>query len=155
MKDEGVRILGCTLWSHVPEEDVSMVQRQMNDYNLIRLGKRKLLASDTNAWHAEDVAWLKSELQQAKEAGERVVVLTHHAPIMKSCHPRYYGQQINCAFATPLEHLITDPPVAAWLYGHTHYCSEVRVNGVRVISNAMGYPHEKAEGFDPTFVLHV
>src|SRR4051794_14988066 len=91
LKEEGVRVVGCTLWSHVPEEDVSCVQRQMNDYHLIRMGKRKLLVEDTNRWHDEALAWLKSQLAKAKEAGERVVVLTHHAPIMKSCHPRYYG----------------------------------------------------------------
>jgi predicted phosphohydrolase len=155
LTDEGVRILGCTLWSHIPDQDVSAVSRRMNDYHLITNGRRKLTVADTNAWHQEELAWLKEELQKAKANGETVVVMTHHAPIEKSCHPQYYGSQINVAFATPLDDIITNPPIAAWLYGHTHYCSEVNTNGVRVISNAMGYPHEHVENFDMNYMVEI
>jgi hypothetical protein len=49
--------------------------------------KRKLKATDTNSWHAEEVAWLKAAIKKAKKAGEAVVVLTHHLPSNNSPNP--------------------------------------------------------------------
>jgi hypothetical protein len=54
--------------------------------------KRKLKATDTNRWHAEEVAWLKAAIKKAKKAGEAVVVLTHHLPSnnSSSLNSHYY-----------------------------------------------------------------
>ncbi|CAF2031642.1 unnamed protein product [Rotaria magnacalcarata] len=59
-----VRILGTTLWSHVPWESASRISRSPNDYYAISMMKeetsgdskrktrRRLTIDDTNEWHA-------------------------------------------------------------------------------------------------------
>ncbi|KAL6079033.1 Metallophos domain-containing protein [Balamuthia mandrillaris] len=160
-----VRILGCTLWSHVTPEQTRAVANSLNDYRLIyedaaqkqRGPFAKLLRVEhTNKIHAEEKAWLEENLRIAKQQEEEVVVLTHHAPILNSCHPKYHNSPISSAFATDLaaEGLISAPMVA-WAYGHTHYSSVVNVNGVKVLSNAMGYPHEAESKYNSDMVLEV
>eukprot|EP00029_Vermamoeba_vermiformis_P007400 TRINITY_DN3198_c0_g1_i1.p1 TRINITY_DN3198_c0_g1~~TRINITY_DN3198_c0_g1_i1.p1 ORF type:complete len:290 (-),score=62.57 TRINITY_DN3198_c0_g1_i1:26-850(-) len=138
------RILGTTLWSHVPDDNAQQVQRSLNDYAMISTreqdGKtRKIRIADTNRWFKDELEWLEGEIKAAKEAGEEVVVMTHHAPTMKKTSaPQYENSAINCAFATDLEHLF-GPPVKAWFYGHTHYSNDQKFNGTRVVSNQHGY----------------
>lgn len=107
--------MGTTLWHHCPESLHGQVERTMNDYTLINFvesgegkktsacsfapalmsiltggappKKRRLRAADTNRWHAEEVEWLKTEISKAKDAGEAVVVFTHHLPSNKSIDP--------------------------------------------------------------------
>jgi hypothetical protein len=48
---------------------------------------------------------------------------------------------------------MANPPVAAWLYGHTHVSRQATVNGVEVLSNQVGYAgKDTASGYDPTLV---
>jgi predicted MPP superfamily phosphohydrolase len=82
---EGVRVLGTTLWSHVPNADHEVVFRCMNDYRRIHDDTVQpttgLHVTATNRWHADEVAFLRDELAKAKTSDEPVLVLTHHAPL--------------------------------------------------------------------------
>jgi hypothetical protein len=85
------------------------------------------------------LAWLKAEIQEAKNKGEKVVIFTHHAPSVNGTSaPRYAGSANNCAFASNLEYMMGDP-VLLWAFGHTHYSSDQNINGTRVVSNQVGY----------------
>ncbi len=54
-------------------------------------------------WHQRDVKWLESEREKAKSNGERVVVMTHHAPIRYACgDPTYDERPSNAAFSTDM-----------------------------------------------------
>eukprot|EP01122_Echinamoeba_exundans_P013727 TRINITY_DN6035_c0_g1_i1.p1 TRINITY_DN6035_c0_g1~~TRINITY_DN6035_c0_g1_i1.p1 ORF type:complete len:307 (+),score=49.32 TRINITY_DN6035_c0_g1_i1:116-922(+) len=142
-----VRVLGTTLWSHVPDDSIGAVARSLNDYGQIRLaldesGTKtcKLAVQDTNKWFKAESEWLKAEIEKAKAAKEeKVLVVTHHAPLTKgTSHPQHDGSEINCAFSTDMSHLLGDP-VKVWVFGHTHYSSDQVVNGTRVVSNQLGY----------------
>jgi predicted phosphodiesterase len=158
----GVRILGTTLWSHVPPEYSNDVSKALNDYNYIRLLEpgahkaRKITVSDVNSWHADELAWLQEEIQKAKDAGEKVVVLTHHAPSVNgTSHPRHKGSTINSAFSTDLEYLMGEH-VKSWVFGHTHYSSDQKIRGTQVVSNQLGYAlFNEAGGFRPDFFIKV
>jgi len=145
-----LRILGCTLWSYVGPDHEEDVANCLSDYSSIRVapeevgavssdgveepggccrklqssvGNPKATVADTNSWHARELAWLESEISQAESDGRRCIVLTHHAPsFYGTCAPEYLGSQISAAFCTNLERLLR-PPVAAWLFGHTHWSS--------------------------------
>lgn len=128
LPDSDIRLLGCTLWSHVPDFSSDDVAMCLNDYRVISVSsdlvpRRKATVDDTNAWHKREVEWLMGELQQAESSGRRCVVLTHHAPSFHStCAPEHKESLISSAFCTNLEPLLK-PPVTAWLFGHTHWSS--------------------------------
>lgn len=53
-----IRILGCTLWSHVPEDAEQEVERSLSDYAVMRIvnpqnekALLKIKVKDTNKWH--------------------------------------------------------------------------------------------------------
>lgn len=118
---DGVRFLGSTLWSRIPDALAPMCAKQINDYRMIYCTARgeRLTVEDTNAFHRASVLWLEDQLARARAEGEPVVVLTHHAPSLRSIHKTHALSPVNCAFATNLEHLMV-PPVMAWFHGHTH-----------------------------------
>lgn len=162
----GVTVLGCTLWSHVPpsaESDV-ISGNGVDDYKCIRIRDpdtgfvRSLQITDTNAFHAKEVAFLQGEIAAAAADGRTVLVLAHFAPLMTGTsapwHPPNRG--LNHAFRSDLSDLMGSP-VAAWVYGHTHYNPRgLEANGTRVLANQKGYSNEDTgRPFDPGLVLHV
>jgi len=179
---EGVRVLGCTLWSNIKDEKKAEVGMMLSDYRVINIGvdppeitpvevdaewkerqtmigKRRLEVGDTHKWHLEEVEWLNAEIAQAKANGERVVVFTHHAPVWGygDSSSDHLDSPIRSAFSTDLSHMFGEP-IVAWCYGHTHWYNDLTMNGTRVISNPHGYPRESEEmekGYDPYFVLSV
>eukprot|EP01105_Mastigella_eilhardi_P008379 TRINITY_DN2035_c0_g1_i2.p1 TRINITY_DN2035_c0_g1~~TRINITY_DN2035_c0_g1_i2.p1 ORF type:complete len:313 (+),score=40.63 TRINITY_DN2035_c0_g1_i2:121-939(+) len=100
-----VRVIGCTLWAH---DSVA----SFNDYRVVAYGKRRLTMRDTAQLHTQEVAYIESELLQAKACGQQVVCLSHHVP--------YF----NCpSVGTDLLPLIqgADSTLRLWCFGHTHH----------------------------------
>lgn len=138
-------IIGCTLWSPLNEKTA----QYLNDMNMIYVDKenakgkpkKKLLDVQTYfSWHLRDVQWLQSTLKTVKEQNRQAIVLTHHGPLM-DMSGKYRGNQFNSGFVSNLKHLF-EPPAIAFASGHVHSNVDVCVNGVRSVSNALGYPGE-------------
>lgn len=158
----GLRVLGCTLWSHIPEgSSREHISKSISDYSRIYFATdsdrlRKATIDDTNKIHSEDVAWLRSEIEAAKGRNEKVVVMTHYAPTFRNTSaPAHRDSPVKEAFATDLTHLFADP-VVAWFYGHTHFTSVQRINEVLIGSNQLGYFNEAGgTGFNPHVVFTI
>ncbi|KAH3766774.1 Ser/Thr phosphatase family superfamily protein [Pelomyxa schiedti] len=153
---EGVRILGATLWSFIPEEARIGVNLALTDYRAIDFNEsRKISIEDTNQWHVEETRFLKEEIARASKDSKRVVVLTHHAPVIDLCSTdaSQYNTPRNHAFCTDLRAML-GPPVAAWFYGHTHWFQDQVINGTRIINNPHGYPKESLP-FNSEFVVDI
>ena len=115
--EANVRVAGCTLWSHVTPVQRKDVQCFIADYRKIK----GFDVEDGLDLHREHVAWLGGELKRAEDDGVRLVVLTHHAPLLDGTSaPCQDNSPLMSAFATDLPHLLR-PPVALWVYGHTHF----------------------------------
>ncbi|KAJ3145000.1 hypothetical protein HDU89_007612 [Geranomyces variabilis] len=138
-----ITLLGCTLWSRITDEQMADVAFGLNDF-------RRTVDWNPEAYlqaHEEDVAWLTGaiddEARVKTPVGREVVVITHHAPLTCGVsHPQFDKSPVSSAFQTDLSRLMQSPPVKLWVFGHTHYCSDQNVNGVRVVSSQMGYPGE-------------
>lgn len=169
------------MWSHVPDENRQSVAKSLHDYRMIRKtinGTTKHNTIEvTNNWHKEEVNWLKTELAKARSAGERVLVMAHHAPWVNGTYdPQFDGSPNNCAFATDLPQLIQPPSCCLdlWSYGTStsfvmivltkitqqhssvlqHYSSSHVINNITVVSNQLGYVmFNENSGYQPNFTI--
>lgn len=133
LPDTNIRFIGSTLWTSI--EEGSQV---LNDaYHIKDWSYQK-----QNEWHFSEKAFLQNEIEKAKVEKKRVVVITHHLPSLQLIHPKYrkYGD-FNKLFASSIDELISDP-VLLWIYGHTHTPMEMEMNGVKTVTNPIGYPGE-------------
>ena len=120
--DGDVRVLGCTLWSLIPDGPPKEVRR------LLDRGIRDWGVEANNAAHARDRRWLEEEIARAEAEGKRVVIVTHHAPALDGC--------------TEIEHLLA-PPVTHYVFGHTHAaCNRTLPSGCRLVACQRGLPGE-------------
>lgn len=171
---ENVAILGCTLWSAIPDTNPRiqiMVESFLNDYRQIyvsdeeNLEYRVISGDDTHQWFCQQVQWIEQQLAriELEEPNKPVLVLTHHGPMLKGCsHPRYENQKPpelyrRHGFVSDLMPLLTSSPnLKAWFYGHTHYNStRILDNGVLVSSNQRGYADHILKDYRPDDVFEV
>lgn len=139
-----VSILGCTLWSFIPSEAREIVQSKIQDFKKIG----GWTVDEHNTAHNSDLAWLRSEVQALHQENERlpkkidarsIMVVTHHAPsLQRTSSPQHAQNPWSVAFGTDLLSEKWDS-VKLWIFGHTHYTTEFKENGVRVVSNQRGY----------------
>ena len=149
-EDSGHRltILGCTLWSEIAPAARAVVAARVKDYKSISewsIDKHCSLHRDEAAWLREQVAAIRQE-NAGTGSPRTVVVVTHHAPtVAGTSSPEHAANAWTSAFSTEL---ILAPAVAdsgawqgvsAWVYGHTHYTTEFRCAGIRLVANQRGY----------------
>jgi predicted phosphodiesterase len=142
--DVNYHILGTTLWSMIPKKAAQICEISMNDYHLIP----NFYVNSSNKLHIESVIWLTRKLDeivkkyqtQENNIKYKVVVLSHHAPILNGVpDPKYEtpNRELNFAFCSDLKH-----PINVWIYGHTHWCADFYHEKVRIVSNCLGYKDE-------------
>ena len=140
--DSDLTILGCTLWSAIPEDSYAVVESKINDFKKIN----QWTAHEHSRVHTEEVAWLREQvaLLQVKtttsEKKKRLVVATHHAPSIKgTSRPDQASNPWAPAFATDLVDQDGWGGVKTWVFGHTHYSTRLVKNGIRLVANQRGY----------------
>lgn len=161
---DGVRFLGATLWTdflaagegEAREAAMREAQRFMRDFSVVRADDAPLTPQASAALFAEDAAWLAARLAEPHRGP--TVVITHHAPSLKSIHPRFTGSPLNACFVCGAEHLIDGHRAGLWIHGHTHDRFDYVVNGARLLCNPRGYAkdgvNENAR-FDPGLMIAV
>jgi len=176
VKISGVRVIGATLWTHVPAY-AEIAASLINDYNLIlrdpfpgeeEMGYSPISIRDTNAWHDESLYFVAEEISHSVAFQERnCVVLSHHSPTLTgTSSPQYEGpftNKTNHAFGTNLEHMFKDygrngnSNLHTWCFGHTHFSCDFVRHGTRVVSNQRGYPREMSSSklYKNDFVINV
>lgn len=155
---DDVAIIGATLWSDFgcSQTVLDNAQEEMNDYKHIRHGppgipwKRKLTAVDTLGFHNVHKEYIFNEVAKHKANNLKTVVITHHAPSLKSQDARYVGNDINRAYVSDLDDMIIDNGPMLWVHGHVHETFDYLVGDTNVRCNPRGYPrkdgsHENAQ----------
>ena len=149
----GVRFLGCTLWSGFDlygadkaDAYMAIAKRGINDYWMIHTrGGKRMEPRDTLRLHRTALRWLDAE--RAKPFDGKTVVVTHFAPHRGCVAPQYEGGDVTPYFVTDLSRLMQKHRIGVWCHGHTHTNHDfVAEGGCRVISNQLGYPSERASG---------
>ena len=155
---DGVAFIGATLWTDMDDNNpvVIMHAMAMNDYDRIRIGptekpyRQNLRPLDTMSHHKRDKEYIYPEITKQKEAGNKVVVITHHAPSFQSVADVYQGKTINGAYCTELGNDICDLEPDLWVHGHTHYSFDYVIHKTRIVCNPRGYPG-KGENYQPNY----
>lgn len=159
----GVRLLGCTLWTDYlleqrgarrmwsQAEAMANAEVRINDHRRIRTaGGGAFLPEHALVDHLSSRAWLARQLNKPYDG--KTVVVTHHAPHLRSIHARYAGDITNAAFASDLQGLLRHADL--WLHGHVHDSFDYRVGRCRVVANPLGYArnrHSAASVLDLAF----
>jgi predicted phosphodiesterase len=153
---DGVRFLGCALWSDFEfdgaenrERSMDLCAQLVNDYKLIRRDGRALAPRDTRGAHLESRAWLAERLAVPHDGP--TVVVTHHCPVIRGRPDGSVLRAVAGAFASDLSELMGPP--ALWVFGHTHRAADLAVAGTRVLSNPRGYPKQPVAEFDPALAV--
>jgi len=141
-----IRILGTTLWIDYNEQIQSMIEASINDFKHIHIidknninnnnnndnnndchsheekETRLFTVQDCNKIYQDNLKWLKKELNQAKNDGKYVIILSHHAPMDYLCvDPLNKEDPVSLSLEySNLEYLF-EPPLIGWFFGHTHY----------------------------------
>lgn len=138
----GVVFAGATLWFQKTMETM-MSKSSFSDFNYIM--------------DAMDTQWMFSAHEQHVKFLRGVVadvVVTHHAPSMKSVHPDFEGSAVNHFFCNPLEDLVDQVGARLWIHGHTHHPMDYILSDTRIVCNPKAYKFELGR-FDPTAVIEL
>lgn len=128
---------------------------RMNDYRLIRIDQEgSILTADySQRLQQETISWLKKSLSQSTT--EKNIVITHHAPSIRSVASRYKESILTTGFASNLEDIIIKYQPDLWIHGHVHDVADYSIGKTRVLCNPRGYPHEKSNGFNSQFFVDI
>ncbi|MHB8919412.1 MAG: metallophosphoesterase [Halothiobacillus sp.] len=171
---DGVRFLGCTLWSDFALFGLSSQVRsmltssmQINDYKNIHITRHSrqgqlMVPSDAVEMHKDSRAFIEQALDEDHTMS--TVVITHHAPsrqsvqsvdrLTSSQRAIELNDELSGSYASNLEHLVERTDL--WIHGHTHRALDYRIGDGRVVSNPRGYGGTaEVKGFDPFMVVEV
>ena len=128
----------------------------MNDYKKIRVSPKysNLKVIDTIAIHRKSLNYLSNNL--AKYQDQKTVLVTHHAPSLKSIPIEYQDDILSAAYASDLEQFIgQNENLSLWIHGHIHHSWDYKINSTRVVCNPRGYPDQFNPTFDPELIIKV
>jgi len=158
----GVRFLGCTLWTDFQlfgpsKKPDAMLQGQffLNDFRVIKeVEHERFLPARSIELFEQSLAWLKAKLDEPFDG--TTVVVTHHLPSKQSVVARFKDDIVSACFASELDYLFGKMDL--WIHGHTHDNLDYEANGTRVICNPRGYVTMRGQenfDFNPKLVVDI
>jgi hypothetical protein len=162
-----VRVIGATLWTDFclfGEDErfhaMSLAEEYMTDFFLIRV--RDDVLGETRNLTARDVAGVNElshrflECALVEPFDGVTIVMTHHAPSVRSVPPERRADPLTAAYVSNEEALIERFQPALWAHGHVHSSSDYRIGRTRVICNPRGYfPDYLNPSFDPSLTIEL
>jgi predicted phosphohydrolase len=167
---DGVSFICATLWTDFRKGNpmvMETIRRALNDYNYIRTGPnlenayiKRISPHDIFNEHIISKKFIFDAIVAEKSAGQRIVVVTHHAPCELSIDYARYGNDIvNWAYVSDLSNEILDTEPKLWVHGHTHTSFDYMVGETRVKTNPRGYAYPQGPcentNFDPVLRIEV
>ena len=139
-----VRFVCATLWTDFDIDDdrefsMKMGPSTMNDYRRIQYGEQTLLPDDTEKFHWNSRRYIESECIDSTPGAGKTVVVTHHAPSLKSFKCERVYPDLFAYYGSSLDDMIVRSGVDLWIHGHTHESADYQIGDTRVFSNPRGY----------------
>ncbi|MEQ1531835.1 MAG: metallophosphoesterase [Methylococcales bacterium] len=153
---QGVRFLGCTLWSDLFVDGVDKALELgllLNDFRHIWFTHKAFDEQCLNNLHQASKRWLSQEL--ARPFSGKTVVVTHHAPSEWSWQESTRAIK-KLAYCSDMKALFHEHDIAVWIHGHVHRPADYRIAGARVLCNPRGYMGKKiVPEFDKNRVVEI
>lgn len=151
----GLSIFGTTLWSDFEgrrPDVVDGLRRRIGEYFFVRTRDpsndgRVSLAKfrPEDALHAHDTALAALSAHLSATSTKPTIVVSHHAPSLKSLNPEHRGNGLDGAFASALDAMIAScETVPVWIHGHTHIRKTYRIGKTQLRVNCRGYDGKDA-----------
>lgn len=140
--DVGEYVFICaTLWTDFSlfpdrvKEAKMDYQATMQDRKKIKTRScQKLFENNMQKLSISNIQFLRRTLEQFKH--KKCIVVTHHAPSIKSIPDELQEHIDAVCYANNLEYLILEhPQIKLWIHGHIHHSSDYYVGNCRVICN--------------------
>lgn len=159
--NEDIIVLGSTFWTQSPFASEYEARMYINDYNMIRYKHNveehisyELAPRDVNQMYTDDYTKIYEVLNSNElTSNKKVIVITHFPPQQTgTSHNKYslQGKMMKNYFSHPnntLKSFEDTSNILCWISGHTHYSYDfISPEGVRLISNQMGYLGELTKG---------
>jgi hypothetical protein len=162
-----ITLLGCTLWSRIPETDTAAVMKKIPEFNEER-GIKEWSIKEHNSEHKRDYKWLIDELKSpppvSKPAGgaapavpaapaaapatlKDVIVVTSFAPDLRDAlEPWQVDAPWATAYGTDLLTKGNWSGVKMWISGTTGRTCEFEKSGIAIVSNQRGRKGDDVTG---------
>lgn len=147
VKMEDIIFVGCTLFTdfnlyNKTFNAMMVAARSLNDFRYVHVLKNKkvktITPQDQLDIHIKSKKFIESVCK--KNPNKKIVVITHHAPSLKSVPSQYKDDILSAAFASNLEDIIQKyDNLKLWCHGHMHQNCDYILNGTRIICNPRGY----------------
>jgi len=124
-----------TMWTHVPTQYAFDVYNGLNDFNYIKYKGKKITVNDYNEFHTEHLFFITNAVKPEMNK----IIVTHHVPTFAVQVEKYKGDRCNNAFYTELFDFIENTNISHWIYGHNHFCNDMKIGNTELVSNQLGY----------------
>ena len=148
---DGVRFIFSTMWADGGRDSTEMdlVECSLNDFRVIAKDGTIFTVADMQSMHRSMRADIETFLKDTS-SGMKNVVVTHHMPSYRLCHPRF-GDYINGGVAANCDAILSsDYAPALWINGHTHDRISTKLWNTRIECNPSGYRGEYNNGYSST-----
>jgi len=174
---QGVRFVGCTLWSDfdalssaagtpanaaaAPGALAEQLKARDKAFRAANFYLRKnhslqggapMLAEQVREQALKSQRWLRQALATGFDGP--TVAVTHFAPSLLSADPRYGLTPGTAGFCNALDDLL--PAAQLWLHGHLHCPRDYVSRGCRVVANPLGYARKgEQKNYRPELLIGV
>jgi predicted phosphodiesterase len=157
---DGVRFYGASFWTDFElygkrEHAMYEAQTRMYDYKKIRHSPDYKRFTPQTAFRKHFEVRLAMKKWLGEPFDGKTVVVSHHAPSVRSLEISGEGGALDASYASNLEEYM-GPGLDLWIHGHVHDSMDYTINGTRVVCNPRGYgPKHLNRGFRDTFIVEV
>lgn len=135
---DNIDFIFATLWADGGRtyREEQCVTTAIADFQYIKFDSRIFKVSDMQTIHRYQLSDIEYLLDRSIN---KTVVITHHLPSYRLCHPRF-GIVHDGGFASNSDHVLN--LANYWIHGHTHDTIDVTLGTTRVVANPAGYSRE-------------
>lgn len=136
---------GFTGWTMPIFDNTNEARNYLNDYNKIKTQNGKLKVIN----HKNIAEFQVLKFKEFIELNlDNIIVITHFPPVKNTSDPIFESDKLNGYFSwnnfLQLNSIFTTK-IKCWCSGHTHYSYDFFLDGIRYMSNQIGYLEEYLE----------